>query len=575
MREPSIDLAALGRALEETLATLPEAVLEPFAAQRKLLGGGYRKGHPALLRALVANALRPRLLSYDADTASFLRAHMPEARLLSMLSREVLDSRKNQWMAFFGKARFLLALLADPREEVRERVPEWMAAEGTELPEAEAAADLLAQAFSPVVRMGGEGPAARDRDREKLATLRQQLEAAEKARREERRTAEEAAKAAAREQASQLATARFGIQERQRTIDRLEAALRREAAERERRIKAALAERQVKLFHGWLSPSLTAEALAADPRKPLLERAEAALAQQHRLDRTSALRAELSGQLGAIEATLRQVDDTLAGALVRHPELVAIRAELVAERDRLHEGLNHREATPLVATLTARIHAATDTDYEPTLSLLKLVGRLGLISKADEAHLRHLFHQRIATWSLCQGVSAKEADLAMAALESECAAAERRNPDLVKALCGTAPAMLFLDGHNILNGIGRYRLRRGVARSHEEARAGVEHDIAQLLRHLPQTFAHVVWDGINLSQHDVADNVMVHYSGGEGEHRADRYILDQLRYYRDTFPYPRILITDDNGFAGEALKLGASVCRLHDFEAFLNGPPAP
>lgn len=571
MTEPPIDAATLGRSLEEALAAVPEAELERFAAQRKLIGGGYRKGHPAVLRALIANALRGRLPAVEPEAAAFLRAHLPEARLLSMLSRKVLEARRAQLMAFFGKARFLLALAADAREDVRARVPEMMAAQGAELPEAEAAGDLLAQAFAPVARMGG-GPAAHARDRDRIAELRQRLDEAEKARREERRKLEGEMQAQAAEWKGKLATAHFGIQERQKQIDRLTAALEREKAERDRRVNALLAERQVKLFQGWLTPCLAAEAVLAQPNDDLLARAEKALEQQRGLDRASAQRAELTRRLSATEDALARVEAALAGAMVRCPELVNVRTLLLAERDRQREALGHAEPDPLVAALAARIAAATEADYEPTLDILKQGERIGLIGKAAAARLRQAFHRRVATWNLGAPEAAKDA---LTALEEESVAAERRNPALVAALRGTAPLMLFLDGHNVLNGIGRYRQRRGVPLTHEEARTRVERDTAKLLCNLPQTFGHVVWDGAEMTQHAAADNVLVHYSGGEGEHRADRYILDQLRFYRERTDIPLLLVTDDNGFAGEALRLGAAVCRLHDYEAFLNGPPAP
>lgn len=574
MTETPIDAIALGRSLEEALAAVPEAALERFASQRKLLGGGYRKGHPAVLRALIANALRSRLPACDAEAAAFLRAHLPEARLLAMLAREVLEARRAQLMAFFGKARFLLALAADSREDVRARVPELMSAEGAELPEAEAAGDLLAQAFAPVVRLGG-GPAARERDRDRIAELRQRLEESEKARREERRRLEAEAQAQAAEWKSKLATARFGVDERQKEIDRLKSALGREQAERDRMVSALLAERQIRLFQGWLKPCLEAEAVLAKPNAPLLERAAEAIAQQRRLDRASAQRAELTRRLAETEEALAQVDAALAGAMVCHPRLLAVRTELALERDRLREAAGGQEPDPLVAALEKRVAAATEADYEPTLDLLRQGERIGLIGKDAAARLRQAFHRRVATWNLGAPAAAKDAEAALTALEEESVAAERRNPALVAALRGVAPMMLFLDGHNILNGIGRYRQRRGVPLTHEEARKRVERDAAKLLNNLPQTFGHVVWDGAEMSQHNISDNVLVHYSGGQGEHRADNYILDQLRYYRGQTDIPIMLVTDDNGFAGEARKLGAAVCRLHDYEAFLNGPPAP
>jgi hypothetical protein len=133
--------------------------------------------------------------------------------------------------------------------------------------------------------------------------------------------------------------------------------------------------------------------------------------------------------------------------------------------------------------------------------------------------------------------------------------------------------MLFLDGHNILNGLGRYRQRRGKANTHEKMRERVQKDVIALLHHLPLSVAHLVWDGPKMETFTLSDNVNGHYSGGEGEHKADHYILDQIKYYREKqVDIPCVLVTDDNDFGGSARRLGAKVCRLHDFEAFMNIP---
>jgi hypothetical protein len=61
--------------------------------------------------------------------------------------------------------------------------------------------------------------------------------------------------------------------------------------------------------------------------------------------------------------------------------------------------------------------------------------------------------------------------------DTEAAAIRRRNPHLAAAFEGREAVLLFLDGHNMLNGMGRYRTQRGKPQTHEDARKQVEKDI--------------------------------------------------------------------------------------------------
>jgi type VI protein secretion system component VasF len=122
----------------------------------------------------------------------------------------------------------------------------------------------------------------------------------------------------------------------------------------------------------------------------------------------------------------------------------------------------------------------------------------------------------------------------------------------------------------MLNGLGRYRVPRGKPQSHEDARKQLEKDIVRQFADLPLVSVHLVWDGAEKSQHNLGSNVLVHFSGGTGEHRADKYIINQMEFFKRASDIPMVLVTADNGFAGDARKCGAEVCSLHDFEAFLN-----
>ncbi len=571
MTEEKINEANLRQSLREMLAEVPVATLERTAERHNLLTqGGYRKGgNPELLRALFLNTLGTHLTHPSKDFMVFARAHLPVPRLITLLSQDILVERRAQLTAFFGKPAFILGLLCDTREACHTHALTWMEEEGLELPAPEVAQDLLAQAFAPVVTLGG-APGASSRQRETVAELRRQIELKEKALKQVRRERDEQLASLQRETKSQLATAQFGIDERQRRIAQLEAALHKADSTVQQKVKDLLAVRQVELFQSWLRPAIQAETLAAtDSTAPLLERAEEALDSQAKYDRASAAHAQLEARLTSAETMLERVDRTLAHAMLRHPALTDIRAELVKEVDHLREVLGRSTENPLVAWLEARLVAGTDGTYSEMAELLEMSRRHGLIDHETHLRLQRDFQRRTATWADRLPTVDKDAE----ALAAEGSAIERRNPALTAALRGQAPLILFLDGHNILNGLGRYKQRRGTAVTHEEARQRVTVDVSCLFRDYPQVAIHLVWDGTQRTTHNASDNLIVHFSGGEGEHRADRYILDQIAYTRKQCDLPIVLVTDDNGFAGDAIKLGAAVCKLHDFAAFLNTPP--
>ena len=457
----------------------------------------------------------------------------------------------------------------DPREEVRTQATTWKDEAALELPEPEVARDLLAQAFSPVVALG-QGPAASTSAaaRETIADLRRQLDEQEKRAKKERHEAETRAGAAAREVKAQIATMQFNIDERQRQIERLQAELERLQASLETKARALATARRIQSLEPWLLPAERVEAaLETLPSDDLLARAGVALKQQALFDRASGERAKLTDHLAQLEEALAQVEAALAAAIRRHPPLVAVRDELKARCEALRDTLAlPAPESPMEAQLRAQVDGVSRATLEETTALLSLAERLELVPKARLAALRSRLRQRMG--DTLGETPDKDGDALAHPIE-------RRNPALTAALRGEAPLLLFLDGHNILNGLSRYKQHRGSAVTHEDARRRLEKDLASLLRGLPLVHAHLVWDGATRSDFTISENATGHYSGGEGEHRADRAILEQLAYFRQTAgALPRVLVTDDNDFAGEAIRLGAAICRLHDFEAFMPAPYA-
>ena len=67
-----------------------------------------------------------------------------------------------------------------------------------------------------------------------------------------------------------------------------------------------------------------------------------------------------------------------------------------------------------------------------------------------------------------------------------------------------------------------------------------------------------------------AENVFEVYSGGEGEHRADRALVGQIEHCCRTMSgLPRILVTDDKELRAAARALGTRIMPVPQFGAFL------
>lgn len=569
MTETAIGLSELSHAFDTMLGGIPPKTLEGFAEKRNLLcQGGYRSGgNPALLRALVGNALRGGLMTYDASLAAFLREHVSAVRMLTMLSREVLADRRCQWMGLFGKACFILALLCDAREDVRTEAMAWAASSGAELPDSETAQAALSRLFGPAFKSGEA--VASSRDREKIGQLTEEVQSLKSELKTARREQSAAARKEAADLKAELATAKYNVDERNRTIVQLESRLAKEEETREAKARLAAAAAQVRLFRGWLEPAIRAEAALAEPGPAdLRERVEAALDAQLKADRAASGSARLRERLEGLTALAIRVDETLRTALVPQRSLKLARSELEAEIRRLETALGKKEQSPAATLLETRIHAALrEEEYEALGEAIALLEKLALVTADEAKALRRLRVRRMSVWDEAPFETDKSADP-----DTASAAILRRNPELVSALRGESALFLFLDGHNMLNGLGRYKLRRGDAKTHEDARKMLERDIRVLVAPFPMVYAHLVWDGPTMSSYSISENVEGHYSGGEGEHRADRFILDQIRYYGSRESVAMVLVTDDMGFAGEARRLGAKSCRLHDFGAFLNGP---
>ena len=538
----------LREAFEAFLAQLRGPALTDFATASKALGAGFRKNpEERVVRAALSTHYGARLKTYHRALAECLGRCSAPAALLRALTPEAIEANGPALMARFGRGEVALAALQDDREPVRKAAEAWLA-EPAPLPSPEEAEAALKEKLGLCLGTAGDSPAGQ---RGEIARLRQELKDERAAHKQSRAEAKAAQDKAALQAKADRATADFNLAELSRKVTELEAKLRKAEEEREGLVANEVARRLPQAFHGWLAPCLKAEAaVQADTAAPLLERAEQALDDQARHDRAAALHATLLERLGAVQAMLRRVDDALAFSQARLPALVDIREQLVAERESLRQSLRAEGAEPPISLVAAQlrtaIHASRERQQPDLEHLLRLALRFHLIDRPERDALLRDLARRQALWGIIA----------------------RRNPALAAALRGTARAYLFFDGHNILNGIGRYRVPRGVPGNHESARKRLEDDLAVLLADLPFVVGMLVWDGEISGDYTKTDNLSIRFSGGTGEHRADNFILHQLDYFRND-GVPMVVVTNDNEFRGKAAKIGAVACSIPDFDAFL------
>ena len=556
---------------------IPEAELSAFAATEPAFqNGGFRIGNVSALRARaaqlacgsapVSDALR-RLLARRSHTRTLTAALAPSA----------LTEARHALAALLGRDALLVALLLDDRQEVRDRGEAWLRENAvfTALAPAEAQTQLR-ETFSGLASLlgspdGAAAPVARENWKAQKEQLELRLRDLQEEKRrlrgvddrltgalhklansEEKRTAAEA----------KLAAAEKSLKETARERDELRTELTRETTHRDERLTASLDLALAKEFSGWLAEARAVEA-AAEAAAPtdLLARAEAALKKQRASDRHSGNRATLAERLTRLSDARDQVRDALANALRPAPELRAVAADLDAEIRSLKTLLGQDDAvTPLEAALAARIHAAHDNDLPSLRELPNLMASLNVLGDAALARLRQAFQKRLAA-----------AQSACVPPDPHTEARQDAASVLGRALAGHLPAILLLDGHNVLFGLpARYNPPRGGSLNDAEKRKKLADDVVRLVAASPAVRAWLVFDGPTRNDAQAAANVRVTYSGGEGEHRADGVILDNLRFFKSTSPETAVLLVSNDGeLCAAARRLGGQCVTVLDFGAFL------
>jgi predicted RNA-binding protein with PIN domain len=510
---------------------------------------------------------------------SLLRAHSLGRTLTGLLSATALADLRHELAVLFGPPRLLLAMLVDEREEVRATAARWLRQEPVFVAiDATAAATRLHETFARLLEAAGAGDAAvaapvtRETWKEAREHLEQQLrDTRAEARRlkgVDDRLARNRDQLAARErELAELQARLAGAETQARTAarerDEAVTELARELRHRDARLQAAVESRLATEAAAWLAPARAVAAEAATPATAgdaLLSRASDALSRQAAADRHSGNRRTVATRQELLARRLAEVRDALANAMQPLPELAVLEGELSAEIERLDRLLNRRTSrTPLEELLAARAARATFEELQNLRGVVEQLTALGACSAEAAARLMETMEhrRRVAGAAALSPADADEADDTPAGV-------------LRCALRGRCAAILLVDGHNVLFGLqGRYLPPQGAAVPTGAARARLIDDIVRLTADRTTCRAWIVFDGPTRSESTPSGNVRVTYSGGEGEHRADAALLDNIRFFRAGGEIPILLVTNDNALSGEARRLGARTLSALELGSFL------
>ncbi len=563
-------LRIIGRISQQELTRL-------LATEPAFKAGGFRSRKPELLRKRLEQIVLGSS-KISSATRNVLAAHSRSTTLLTHLSVETIAATASAWAALLGDETFLMAALLDARAELQNKAEKWLErAPHFAAPAPQAALTELTELLSDIFELLGAGksgtpPPTRESREEQREKLNQRIKALQTENRrlkgvDDKRRRSETLLTQATEQIrsleEKLKSEQSELRRYRRALEDVKTELQRETTRREQRLQAALDLRLAREFHGWLAEAqfLERAALGPDHAQDVAERACKALKIQSAIDRHSGNRLQLEKRLENLTSLRQKVENTLKNAIRQAPELKLALEQLNQEIHRLQKLLNvESELSPLEKILINKIHSVPDELLPGLKTLPEKLNSLQLLDRSTVETLNQELRKRFGAIEAL-GV-AVDPDM------------EKRHdaPALLgRALAGKMPAVLLLDGHNVLFGLqARYMPPRGKAVPDREKREKLVSDVVRITAPNPAMRAITLFDGHTRSDSNPSPNVRVIYSGGEGEHRADKVLIDQIRFLKSVDADAAVLlVSNDNDLCREARRLGAKDIAVADFGAFL------
>lgn len=542
--------------------------------------GGFRLENIKGIRSQILRLIESKEV-IDDQLKSLLAEYSQCSRVLSLLSTETILGHKKELEAFFGAEQVLFAALLDHREKIRTEAIQSLAGKKGETGQGNDDEDTLPWArsrlgelLSPLsttfgtdgLATTGSGNFAVDNELKELRAKARQLERVEKqlelAQQKERKAEERAAK---RENDAEQSENEAGAC-RQRA-EKAEAALSRNIRFAQSQTDAIIQTRLAHEFAAWIGGPRAREIEEAIPKdlfpapgdslakspgektfETLVSQTRKALDDQANADSIGGVRSVIEKRLEVLQDLLDKSNASLSNAIRPTASLIEMRKELEAECRRLRTIL-HPDATEdchAAEILAVHINTAPNRQLPEWKHIVDKLATIGLLADGSHRELLEIIRRRYSTLHLQGTREIREEELS-----------ETRNI-LRLGLEGRIPVVLLIDGHNMLYALpSRYVRPQDHHKPSSEAREWLKDDIVRMVAESRACRVILVFDGPERSDTIVSDNVKMIYSGGTGDHRADRVLVDEAKVLvQNGEKVHMLLATNDRDLAAEAGRLG-------------------
>jgi hypothetical protein len=550
--------------LTRLISQLPVNRVLALAKSDPSIGRGFR------LKPASAPVLRQRLRTLLDNNADCAPAIVEELRhqdlcgqVLRVLSEETIQSQFEWLTGYFGAEQWLLATLLDRRLKVRQLADPWIEDPDKRhsLPAREICQRQLAQNLSPFLNtinalteatptadnVAAQTPVV---DTSRLqsveAQLRKQTRQQDKLREQLTRaqTATETEKKAHATLRARLAETRESLHRSQAELDMLERSF-------SERLDAAVQRATASLARYWLqAPTATQDALA-QTEESLADQIDLALERQRERDRHYGNREQIKAEIKSLRAAIQRLDDAVLNALNPNRELLPLRSQAQSRLLQLRALIDLRP--PPANDTLARLEMAMQTADSPA-TIDKLTALTDQLRQFDTLDSTQADRIRTARTSRMELIFEQSNPDNQARLPADIRAR--------RAIADSSHAQVLIDGHNCLLAVDA--ISRRFVDQQQAAGAPGRHWLAQacstIFESAIEARVTLYFDGDERHEETISGNVVVVYSGGVGDQRADNEIIKQLQYLAaDEVRHQAFLISNDRALRQQASDLGANI----------------
>lgn len=563
-------------AFKELLKAAPERDVLRFVSITPPLRDGFRPGkidyRTALQRTL-------SLLDHSSEMHSGLKAFLCdlslERRLISVLSDEAIETAEENLRNHFSPDFLYASMLLSDRESVFERgihgLEKYRADKLSEEERTKALTELK-ELFSPFLSVFqksgfigkpedlGSNKSTDQHNQEKVKTLQNECQTLKQQLAKEKK-GHEWHKAEHITLKSKLDAFEKKLKEREDQLKALKSQNGRLANDFNHEVEKTVAAKLNERLLPWLSKAESLDKEASNS-SDILTRAEVALNKQAESDRRFGTYRSLQARLEATKKTLLSVREAQREALNPLSDLRKIINDLEYEVSRLEGKLNIEPRVVANTALIERIYSTTSIDDLVKIrSSLRQLGELGLCSANDLNAAYSLIHEKssriYAEIHLTQAEQEKTGHLPLYRL--------------LTTVDQNTESTLVIDGHNVLHLLTeRYKNTYEEGFPGKKTREKLIHELRLLSSTYPSLRIELWFDSDKAHDESICDNLCIHYSGGSGDHRADKRILEQIGFLKHTASHPTIILaTADRDEADQAIDLGAIILAPEELSIIL------